>query len=196
MKVFLSYIFIILFTTINAHAAIIADSTIYGTVVLEQGSIVTLKLLEPIRSDEVEESTIIPAAVGLDVIANGQRVAITGAYAEARVHRVEHAGRFGKGAILEIKAINVQLVDGQRIKLSGEVCRAKVKNRKLLAWSVAIVAPAVGMLFANSSGNEEAVPFMAAFVGLGFLVKGKVAELAVGTLMTAVVTKDVEVQVE
>lgn len=196
MKVFLSNLFIILFTAVNAHAAIVADSTIYGTVVLEQGSIITLKLLEPVRSDEVEESTIIPAAVGLDVVSEGQRVAITGAYAEAKVRRVESAGRFGKGALLEIEAINVQLIDGQRIKLSGDICRATGKNRKLLAWTVAIVTPAVGMLFASSSGNEDAVPFMASFAGLGFLVKGKVAELEVGTLMTAVVTKDVEVQVE
>jgi hypothetical protein len=165
------------------------------TVTLKKGTIVTLKLLEPIRSDEVEESTIIPAAIGLDVVVEGERVAVTGAYAEARVRRVDPASRFGKGALLEIEAINMQLIDGQRVKLAGDVSRAKGNHRRLLAWTVAIVTPAVGALFAQSAGNGEAAPFMIPFAGLGLLVKGKAAELPVGSLLTAVVTRDTEVQI-
>ncbi|MCB9264979.1 MAG: hypothetical protein H6558_08140 [Lewinellaceae bacterium] len=166
------------------------------TVLLPEDTRVTLKILEELRSDEAEESQVIPLEVVLDVVAGGRRVARTGAYAEGRVRRVIPAKHFGKGGLLEVEPINMQLVDGQRIRLVGDARKSSGKNRKFLAWTVAILAPGVGAVFAASAGNDSAVPFMLPFAGLGFLVKGREAVLPPETLITAVVPKDVFVQVE
>lgn len=167
-----------------------------NTVVLPEDSRVTLKILEELRSDEAEESQVVPLEVVLDVVAEGRRVAITGAYAEGRVRRVIPAKHFGKGGLLEVEPINMQLIDGQRIRLVGEARKSTGRNRKFLAWAVAIISPGVGAIFAASAGNDSAIPFMLPFAGLGFLVKGKEAVLPPETLITAVVPKDVTVKVE
>lgn len=175
----------------------VADtSTTPGQILLKQGTIVTLKLEEELRSDEVEETSIIPLTVGLDVVVDGQRLALTGAYAEARVKKARRAKAFGKPGELEIEPINMQLIDGQRIPLYGKARGAKGKNRKFLAWVVAIVTPGVGAAFAASAGSSDAIPFMIPFAGLGFLVKGKEAVMPVGAIVTANVTRDVWVRIE
>ncbi|MCO6478965.1 MAG: hypothetical protein J5I94_20190 [Phaeodactylibacter sp.] len=166
------------------------------TIVLPEDTRVTLKILEELRSDEAEESQVVPLEVVLDVVAEGRRVAITGAYAEGRVRRVIPAKHFGKGGLLEVEPINMQLIDGQRIRLVGEARKSTGRNRKFLAWAVAIISPGVGAIFAASAGNDSAIPFMLPFAGLGFLVKGKEAVLPPETLITAVVPKDVTVKVE
>lgn len=165
-------------------------------ITLPRGTPVTLKLEAALRSDEVEESGIIPLTIELDVVQQGHRLAATGAYAEARVRRVARAKNFGKGGFLEIEAINMQLIDGQRALLSGDGRKASGKNRKLLAWTVAIAAPVIGAVFASAAGNDQAAPFMIPFAGLGFLVKGKEAELPAGTLLRAIIYRDISVRIE
>lgn len=188
--------FISLFLVLSSAGQTTDAAPALDTVLLPQGARVTLRLLAELRSDEAEESEIVPLELALDVVAQGRRVAITGAYAEGRVRRVAAAKHFGKGGLLEIEAINLQLVDGQRIRLGGETRKANGKNRKFLAWTIAIISPGVGAIFAASAGNDKAIPFMLPFAGLGFLVKGKEAVLAIDTLLSAVVAKDVIVQVE
>lgn len=163
---------------------------------LERGTPVTLKLEQALRSDQLEENSIIPLTIALDVVSQGERLAITGAYGEARVRRVSQAKNFGKGGFLEIEAINMQLIDGQRARLVGERHKATGKNRKLLAWTVAITAPIIGAVFASAAGNSEAAPFMIPFAGLGLLVKGREAEFPVGTLLEAEVYRDISVRIE
>lgn len=197
MKNFLLCYFILFgFGTLSAIGQ--QRDTVHSTqaIILPRGTSVTLKLEETLRSDELEESSIIPLTIELDVVQQGQRLAITGAYAEARVRRVAQAKRFGKGGFLEIEAINMQLIDGQRAQLAGDERKARGKNRKFLAWTVAIAAPIIGAVFASAAGNDQAAPFMIPFAGLGFLVKGREAELPAGTLLRAIVYRDISVRIE
>lgn len=179
------------FTILTAYAQPAASE-----VVLEEGTLVSLRLEEAIRSGEAQRSDIVPLVVGINVVAQGQMVINTGAYAEARVTRVVPAKKFGKGGFLEVEVINVQLVDGQRIELAGDPKVKEGRNRKFLAWAVAILAPGTGMIFAASTGNTQAVPFILPFAGLGFLVKGREAEIQANEILLGRVTRDVTVQLE
>ena len=184
---------------INASLALaIIDTAIIGTaetVILRKGTTVTLELLEVINSDKLDETSIIPLAIGLDVVVEGKRVAITGAYATAKVSRLEPPRSFGKGAFLEIEANGIQLIDGQFINVAGSVSQKRGKNRKGLAWALAILTPGVGAIFAQASGNGQAAPFMLPFAGLGLMVKGGAAEIPAATTLHARVTRDTPVQV-
>ncbi len=131
------------------------------------------ELEKSIKSDEVAEGDMIPMAAKVDVVAEGETVARTCAYAECIVRTVQHTRPFGKGGSLEIVPYSMQLIDQQRVTLGGDTNLTKGKNRKALAWTVAILTPAVGVLFASSAGNDEAAPFMLSFAALGFAVKGK-----------------------
>lgn len=190
-KSFACFFCLFVFLTFTAGA-----QPAYKEVLLKQGTIVTLELEKPVKSDEIAEGDIIPMAVKVNVVAEGETVARTGAYAECIVRSVQHARSFGKAGSLEVVPFNMQLIDQQRVALGGGSKQAKGKNRKALAWTVAILTPAVGALFASSAGNDEAAPFMLSFAALGFAVKGKEAELPLGTSLSALVAKDTYVRVE
>lgn len=170
-----------------------ARATTDSLVLLKQGTIVTLRVQEGVGSDKVAEGDVIPMILGLDVVVAGERVALTGAYAEGQIKRIVPAKSFGRGGTLEIVPLNLQLIDGQRILLGGSPKRTEGQNRKGLAWGLSIATPIVGGLFASAAGNNEAVPFMLPLAGLGTLVKGKEAQLPIDTLISAFVAKDVYV---
>lgn len=166
------------------------------TVILKQGEIVSLQLYQDIKSDEWEVNSIVPMSIKVDIVVDGKRVALTGAYAEGRVIRVKPAKSFGRAGFIEVEALNIQLIDGQRVDVAGKSIRGEGRSRKMLAWLVAIGTPGLGAVFAASADNAEAIPFMVPFAGLGFLVKGREGVLSVNTTISAKVAQDVVVRLE
>jgi hypothetical protein len=104
-----------------------------------------------------------------------------GAVGTAIVSEVQRPKAFGKAGKMEVQVQSVQAVDGQQILIRGIPMTYEGEHRKGLAWGVAIGAG----FFTGGLG-----------VAVGFLFKGKDAELRAGTTISSTVASDSEVEIE
>lgn len=153
-------------------------------ILLKKGTLVTLRVLQNISSRDTEVGNLVNMEIATDIKADREVVLATGVYAEGKVTQVKKAMLFGNAGFLEIKAINVMTVDGQRIPLISQPLIKKGHNKKVLAWGLSIVSFIVGMIV---PGNWK---FLHAGSFLGAVIKGKAAIVPFDTLISAEIAKD------
>jgi len=198
---FLYYSLLALFSAVGSDPAVYFTDQTNGprTIVLQQGTPVTLQLNERVRSDEVQVGQTLQLSVKVAVERQGYRLVSTNAYAEGEVVHAQEARGFGRPAKLEIRAVNLQAVDGQRVPLYGKKLLKRGKKRKGLAWAVGILGSVAGVLVMSEVQNDDSSGLGAtgvAFLATGFLVKGQEAQFDLGTVLTGVVQRDIAIEVE
>jgi hypothetical protein len=154
--------------------------TAEGIVTLRSGTPVVVECMQTLNSKNLTEGQTVNVRVKYNVIVNKQTVIAAGALGNATISEVQKPGIFGKGGRLEVQIQSVQSVDGQQILVSGMNMTAEGQNRKGLAWGLSIP-----LLLLTLVGGA-----------VGFLIKGKAAELRSGTTTNTSVASDAQIDVE
>jgi hypothetical protein len=154
---------------------------------LDDGSSVTLRAGTPIvveatqsySAKNLSEGQTVNVRVKYNVVVNKQTVIAAGALGNATISNITKPGIFGKAGRMELQMQSVQSVDGQQILVSSIPMMAEGQNKKGLAWGLSI-----GLFLFTIIGGA-----------IGFFIKGKPAEIKVGTSSNASVASDAQVDV-
>jgi hypothetical protein len=160
------------------------DRTIHtpsGDVTLRAGTPIVLEVAQKYSSQNLNVGQSVSIRAKYNVVIDKQSVIPAGAIGTAVVTDAKKQGIFGKGGKLELQVQSVQAVDGQQVQLSGIPILIEGDNKKGLAWGLSI---GLG-LFTYGLG------FL-----IGFLIKGKPAEVRAGTSLNSTVASEVEVSVK
>ncbi|MBK9215653.1 MAG: hypothetical protein IPM59_08625 [Chloracidobacterium sp.] len=141
------------------------------TVVVPDGTEISAVTTETISSKTAHEDDAITFKVDEDVIINGAIVIAKGAILKGVVTNAKKSGFFGKGGQLNIRVESTVTVDGQKLKVRAS--KGKEGNDK--------------------TGTTVALVIL--FGPLGFLKKGKNAEIKEGTKIKVFTDEEKSVKV-
>jgi len=154
-------------------ALLLPAATVAETTTLPFGTVVYGYLAEKVRSKkkETSEGDLVRAYAWRDVIVDGRTVIKAGAPMMVKVAKLKKAKFAGIKGKLELEALEVETVDGNKVALSGGYDKSG-KGRKALSISLAalVVWPAI-------------------------FIKGKQAVLEEGTVFDAMVAQEREIDV-
>jgi hypothetical protein len=150
------------------------------TLTLRAGTAVVVEAPQNFDSKNLSAGQTLNLRVKYNVVVDKRNLISAGALAIASVSSITKPSFFGKGGRIELIIQNAQAVDTQQVPISGIPLIVEGEDKKALAWGVAI---GVG-LFTYGFG-----------LLLGFIFKGKTAELKAGTTINGSVASDVEITV-
>jgi hypothetical protein len=151
-----------------------------GEVTLRAGTAVVVEAVQTYSGKNLSEGQTINVRVKYNVVVNKMTVIAAGSLGNATITDIQRPGVFGKAGRMELQVQSVQSVDGQQILVSGINMIAEGQNRKGLAWSLSI-----GLFILTLVGGA-----------VGFLIKGKPAELKSGTTANVSVASDAQIDTE
>jgi hypothetical protein len=151
-----------------------------STVTLRSGTPVVVEATQTYNSKNLSEGQTVNVRVKYNIIFNKKTLIAAGALGTATISDLSKPGSFGKAGRIELQMQSVQAVDGQQILLSGVPMIAEGQNKKGLAWGLAI-----GLFVLTIIGGA-----------VGFFIKGKPAEVKVGTTANTSVASDTQIDVE
>lgn len=168
----------------NEMSAIISKdmiiSTPEGEVTLRAGTPVVVETVQTLNAKNLSEGQTVSVRVKYNVVVSRQTVVAAGALGNATVAEIVKPGMFGRAGRIELQVQSIQAVDGQQVLVSGMAMIAEGQNRKALAWTLA-----VGLFIFTLVGGA-----------IGFLIKGKTAELKAGTSSNVSVASDAQVELD
>jgi hypothetical protein len=150
-----------------------AGATPNGQVTLRAGTMIPLELMTAITSKNVTAGNFIDFRVISDIETEGKVVIQEGSIARGQITRLKKNGVFGKPGELEISVRSVTAIDGKTINLSSGKVSEEGDDRLVL--SICVTA------------------FLCI---LGFLIKGKNAEIPAGTRCDAMVGNNTTINVD
>jgi hypothetical protein len=168
-------------------------------IMLERNTPVSLKLVQVVHSNDVtaKEGKIVDLEVRVDVVKEGEVLIATGAFAEGYIHSVNRERLFGKDATIEVRAKNVQTVDGQRaILFGGSLLGDASSKRKGLAWTLFLGLSILGGLI-DIVRRKFGVALAGVVFGLllGISTKGNPVELQMNESLTAYVAETMTIEI-
>jgi hypothetical protein len=140
-------------------------------VILRDGTVVVLRLRQPLSSETCEQDEIIGLEVVEDVKVDGAVVIARGATANAQVVQCEKAGMFGKAGKLRLTILGVKAVDQSTVPLRATAGRGGEEKTMLAVGGGAFFCP------------------------LLFFIKGKEAVYTTGSIFQTYVLGDKEIVV-
>jgi hypothetical protein len=141
------------------------------SVVIPDGTEITAVTTETISSKTAHEDDAITFKVEEDVAINGTVVIARGAIIKGVVTNAKKSGFFGRGGELNVRVESTQTVDGQKIKVRAS------KGRE------------------GDNATGTTVALVVLFGPLGFLKKGKNAEIKEGTKLKVFTDEEKTVQI-
>ena len=157
------------------------------SMVLKKGTPVTFRTTEKVSSHDGFEIKTIALEIYTDVSSDGKTIVFNqNNYGEAEV-TAQKAGAFGKPGKVEITAVSVRTVNGQRVRLDGIVTEKRGKDQRGMALGLSIGIPIAGLAMSTPPG-------ILLFGIIGLFIKGREAVVPSGTIVRAVVAEDVVVQ--
>lgn len=152
---------------------------------LKKGTDIKLKFAESVSSADLEKGRILHLEVYGDIIVDGVTIISTATLAEGKVLKVRRRGMFGRGGYLRIKPSRLMTDGNQSIDLRGPEVTKKGKDKQFLAVG-ASAAP-----FAVAATIGAPIIVLPVTLVTGLFVKGKDAEIAKGTIISAMIGEDV-----
>lgn len=150
-------------------------------ITLRAGTPVTVEAVQTINVDNISIGQSIPVRVKFNIVAQKATLIAAGTMGNATVIDLKKPKGWGKAGKVEIQVSNVPAVDNQMVPLSGIPIVLEGADKKGLAIGLAV---GIG-LFTLGIG-----------AAVGFLIKGKSAEVKAGTTITGSVASDIEVDNE
>ena len=172
MKKVTSSFIILCLAAWSSMFAIAAQPAPYKTVVIPDGTEISAVTTETISSKTAHEDDAITFKVDEDVVIDGMTVIAKGAIIKGVVTNSKKSGYFGRGGQLNVRVESTTTVDGQKLKVRA----AKGKE-----------------------GNDKTgttVALVVLFGPIGFLKKGKNAEIKEGTKIKVFTDEEKKVTVE
>lgn len=151
-----------------------------GAETLRSGTAVVIEAMQAYNAKNLSEGQTVSVRVKYNVVVNKKNVIAAGATGNAVITNVQRPGSFGKAGRLELQIQSVQAVDGQQIQVSGMNMIAEGQNKRGLAWGLSI-----GLFIFTIIGGA-----------IGFLIKGKDAQLKAGTTSNTTVASDATIDIE
>ncbi|MEM9721066.1 MAG: hypothetical protein AAGA10_17515 [Bacteroidota bacterium] len=151
-----------------------------GEYTLRAGTQIVVEATQTYDSEALSAGQSVNVRVKYNVIVKKHTLIAAGAMGNATISSISKPKIFGKGGEMEVQIQNVQAVDGQQIPVTGIPMRLKGDNKAGLAWGLSIPL------------------FLLTFIGgaVGFLIKGKPAELRSGMTLNANVASDMEIEAD
>ncbi|NJL74256.1 MAG: hypothetical protein HC892_03645 [Saprospiraceae bacterium] len=186
-------LFLMLYGVVSEASPIAINTT--QEIRVKRGTPVTLKLVETLSTSTLDKDHIVLLEIYLDVVVDGKVAAVTGAYAEGYVVGIKPRGLLGKGSSVEIRALNAQCIDGQRMILSG-LPYNKSSDRRKARFSLGMLLSGllILMLGAALGGNPGLLLVGGIMFISGLLVQGNEVEIPVGTTLTATVAEEIVIK--
>lgn len=157
------------------------------TFILKRGTPITFKTTEKVSSRDGYQNKVIALEIFTDVSGDGKTIIFNQSnYGEAEV-TTRKSGSFGKPGRVEIKAVGVRTVNGQRVKLEGMTVERNGKDKRGFALGMSIGVPIAGLAMSTPPG-------ILLFGITGLFIKGKDAIMPAGEIIRAYVAEDVEVR--
>ncbi len=150
-----------------------------SSVTLRAGTSIVVEATQSYNAKNLSEGQTVNVRVKYNVVVNKQTLVGAGALGTATVSDITKPGIFGKAGRMELQMQSVQAVDGQQILLSSVPMMAEGQNKKGLAWGLSI-----GLFLFTIIGGV-----------VGLFIKGKPAEIKVGTTTNASVASDAQVEI-
>ena len=154
--------------------------TASGEFTLRAGTQIVVESTQTYTSENLAPGQSINVRVKYNIVVKKQTLIAAGSMGNATISRINKPKIFGKGGEMIVQVQNIQSVDGQQIPVTGIPMILKGDNRAGLAWGLSIP-----LFLLTVIGG-----------GVGFLIKGKPAELRSGMTLNANVASDMEVEVE
>jgi hypothetical protein len=148
-------------------------------VTLRAGTPIVIETTQTYNSKNLSEGQTVNVRVKYNVIFSKETLVAAGALGTATISDLTKPGSFGKAGRMELQIQSVQSVDGQQILLSGVPMIAEGQNKKGLAWGLSI-----GLFLLTIIGGA-----------VGLFIKGKPAEMKVGTSANTSVASDAQVDI-
>ncbi|MCB9317536.1 MAG: hypothetical protein H6569_15455 [Lewinellaceae bacterium] len=188
-RLFVQTLVLLLPATIQASLAIPLPIHSDSSILLPRGTPVSLELLEPASSNNLQVGNVVELSVYVPVTVGDLTLIKANVYAEGEVVRVRKAGIFGRPGSVTLQAVSVKATDGQSIPLESVELTQTGKDRRALAWAGSLILPAVGVFLAAT--NPVAAAFTLPALGFGLLIKGKDVQIPAKTKVRAFVKRDV-----
>jgi hypothetical protein len=157
-SIFIFITFLISITYCNAqYYSSTQIKKINNNCLLKEGTPIVLEIIEEVRSDRVEEGTIVKMRVFTAIKGDSNIILVKERlFAYGKVVAVSRAGAYGKGAYIEIQPSYIQGADGSLIEVESKmpiIARGEQHSRKAALASV--VLPMLGGVFVH--GTEAVV---------------------------------------
>lgn len=107
-------------------------------VVLKSGTPILLEVCQQLDSKNNISQSSFDLRVKFDVKVDDKVIIRAGTIAKGQVVMAKKAKGCGKPGIIEIKAINVNTVDGQTVHLYSSSIKMEGKNKAALAWGLSV----------------------------------------------------------
>jgi hypothetical protein len=147
---------------------------------LKAGTMVVLESTQSYNSNDLTAGQTINARSKYNVVVDRQNLVTAGSLSSIQVTDSKKGGFYGSPGSLEIQVISTTAVDAQQVLLSGMPIRIAGEDKRVLVWIVSLIVSSftfgLGLL-------------------IGFLWKGKPAELRAGHSFNANVASDMEVNI-
>lgn len=147
--------------TNHGHAAAPVTVTALNEVTIPDGTELSCVTVDAISSKSAHQGDALTFKIENDVVINGVVAIAKGTIVKAEVGTAKKSGMFGRGGSLSVRVLSTSAVDGQTIKLRASK----------------------GAEGDNKTGATVAL--VVVFGVLGFLKKGKNAEIPAGTKITS-----------
>ncbi len=162
---------------------------------VKPGTLVTLKLAETLNTKNLNKDYFFSLEVYVDVVVNREVVILNGAYAEGYVSYFLSKRLFGKGSEVEIRALNVQCIDGQRAILNGTPFR-QVADKRRTRFALSMVLFGGLIILVGVIINWGVVLVGAIFFLSGVFMQGEETEIPISTTLTATLAEEIIVVVD
>lgn len=168
-------------TLLSMAIALVLTATAKSQTVvnLRAGTPVQMETSQELTSKNLTPQSQIDLRVRYDVKVGDKVVIQAGTPAKANVTMVKRAKGCGKAGILEIKAVTVTTVDGQKVNLFSNPIKEEGENKKGLAWGLSVggcffVSP-LSFFFLLIKGKEAVIP-------AGLAIDGQIANAVTVTI--------------
>lgn len=127
-------------------------------VILENGTMIPLKLKNNLSSKSLKEGDIINFITDDNVKLGDEILIEEGANATGYISELTKSGRIGKAGEFYIKLDKIQLKDGTKVPLTGQILK-KGKDRVIIALALTLcLPPSSGIFFLLIKGTDATLP--------------------------------------
>lgn len=152
-KIFTLFLITTLLFGLNSSQITQADE-----IILENGTMIPLKLRDNLSSKTLHEGDIINFITDDDIKLNNEILIKEGTNATGYISELTKSGRIGKAGEFSIKLDKLQLKDGTKVPLTGQILK-KGKDRVVVALALTLcLPPSSGIFFLLIKGTDATLP--------------------------------------
>jgi len=140
---------------------------------LEEGTIITVKSMSNISSKTISYGQLLDFVCADDIFVNNKLLFKKNTKIKAKVEKIDNAKILGKEGVLEIKFNSITAIDGQEIPIEAVYGKSKGSNISSTSVNLSIL-----------------------FSPIFLLLKGKEAEIPIGSIMEVYTTRESFIRIQ